>query len=622
MLAERPPLTILTLLASFVVSTAAWAAPAFHADFDLDTPDQPPSTIPPGPPDGDAIRLRTQSGTGGSILVRSAVGSMTDQPVEIERFDGGSVAFHSDLDPSLTTCPGYTISYTAMSSLTFFTTITFRGTGGYIISSVEYRGGGVLSYNGSGNPLSVGYFPDQPQLFEITVDMVGQTTSLSIDGVPIPEAQDYPFALATDAIVLTVSFGGTTPATIVMDDIHVEGVGCSVPTTTSTTPSSSTTSTSTTVVTTTSTIGSSSSSSSTMTSTTSTSTTSSTTTSTQPVACVPHYAPSYKGNLKFYRYATDLMYVKAKTGRICRACDGKRRGVLLKGKKPGFGFLQYGIDVGPSFEVHALLDVSKLRNAGVFTGVEFDSPAVPVGQVPPNFVFAGVALESDGSFTAFASHNGSDVGSTASIPAGTDSVEMRMSYDGLSLNVEYDTVPPSTTWPILQSYPFTYGGSGGLGAGLSNSDKGDQVGVGIEISGDLFEQERQALLCDLQAAIALETEALTDLDAGDTGDAMTEIENAIGVIDMGTAIPDTDPQQFTGGLVDRAKSLFSENAAAGKSVEKNLGSAEKKDGAAIKRIDKGKPDKAKKQVAAALGKKNRAKAVIETGNQKEKGNPL
>jgi hypothetical protein len=190
------------------------------------------------------------------------------------------------------------------------------------------------------------------------------------------------------------------------------------------------------------------------------------------------------------------------------------------------------------------------------------------------------------------------------------------------VNVEYDTVPPSTTWPILQSYPFTYGGSGGLGAGLSDSDKGDQVGVGIEISGDLFEQERQALICDLQAAITLETEALADLDASDTAAATAKIEDAIEVIDMGTAIPDTDPQQFTGGLVDRAKSLFSENAAAGKSVGKNLGSAKKKDESAIKKIEKGKPDNARKRVSSALRKKNRAKAVIETGNQKEKGNPL
>jgi len=617
--AKRSSLAILPLLASLVVSTAAWATPAFHADFNLDTPDQPPSTIPPGPPDGDSIRVRPHSASDGSVLVRETVGPMTDQPLEIDRLEGGSVNFEGNLDPALTTCQGYTVSFRAMSSLTFFTTVTFRGTGGHIISSVEYRGGGVLSYNTSTNPLSVGYFPDQPQLFEITVDMVGRTTSLSIDGVPIPEAQDYPLVLATDAVVLIVSFGGLTPATMVIDDIHVEGTGCPVATTTSTMPPSSTTSTSTTTVTTTSTIGGSSTSSTT---TTSTSTTSSTTTSTQPAACVPRYAPSYKGNLKFYRYATDLMYVKAKTGRICRACEGKRRGVLLKGKKPGFGFLQYGVDVGSSFEAHALLDVSKLKNPGVFTGVEFDSPAVPVGQSPPNFVFAGVSLESDGSFTAFASHNGSNVGSTASIPAGTAAVQMRMWYDGLSVNVEYDTLPPSTTWPILQSYPFTYGGSGGLGAGLSNSDKGDQVGVGIEISGDLFEQERQALVCDLQAAITLETEALADLDASNTTDAKAKIENAIEVIDMGTEVPDTDPQQFTGGLVDRAKSLFSENAAAGKSVEKNLGAAKKKDGSAIKRIDKGKADKAKKQLSAALGKKNRAKAVIETGNQKEKGNPL
>jgi hypothetical protein len=69
-------------------------------------------------------------------------------------------------------------------------------------------------------------------------------------------------------------------------------------------------------------------------------------------------------------------------------------------------------------------------------------------------------------------------------------------------------------------------------------------------------------------------------------------------------IPDTDPQQFTGGLVDRAKSLFSEDAAA------------------IKRIEKGTPGPTMNRVSSALGEKNRAKAVIETGNQKEKGGPL
>jgi hypothetical protein len=330
------------------------------------------------------------------------------------------------------------------------------------------------------------------------------------------------------------------------------------------------------------------------------------------------YAPTYVGRFSQYGYAADLMYVVAKTGRICRDCEDKVRGVRLTARKDGFGFFQYGIPIGDAFDVVAILDVSRLRTPGVFVGLEFDSPFVAVGQFPPNFLFAGVALQPDGSLTAFTSHNGTNVGTPASIPAGTENVELRFRYAANLVSVDYAAIPAGPPWSILQAYPFAYAGSGGLGAGMSSAAKGDALGVAVQISGDIFDDQRQALLADLKVATDLITGANADFEAGNAAAAQQKLAMAKDVIERGTLIENTDPPQYTGGLVDRARTLFAENEPAAKQIEKQLDGTVKKIDQATKQAERGKTEGAKKSAAGALEKGVRAKAIIETGAPKER----
>lgn len=207
------------------------AAPVvvLHADFDQDTVDQMPSTDPPGEPDGDSLALYHSAG---DILVRSAVGTMTNQPVELSRTGGiGGLRLTARLDPDYTNCSAYTVSFRSMvRSSVFFVYMVLRASDGLIICSLEYRAGGVLSYNTVNNDLSVGYVPDVPQFFEITVDMSSHRTSLSIDGAPIPEAQDMGFSQSADDFATAgPTFGGQYVETMVFDDFHIEATGCTSP---------------------------------------------------------------------------------------------------------------------------------------------------------------------------------------------------------------------------------------------------------------------------------------------------------------------------------------------------------------------------------------------------------
>ena len=81
----------------------------------------------------------------------------------------------------------------------------------------------LLPLSGSGNELSVSYFTNVAQLFEVTLDMESQTASLSVDGEPRPEAQDVPFIQGADT---TLKHLGGDPGLIdlyqlAVDDIHI-----------------------------------------------------------------------------------------------------------------------------------------------------------------------------------------------------------------------------------------------------------------------------------------------------------------------------------------------------------------------------------------------------------------
>jgi hypothetical protein len=164
------------------------------ATFDGDIPDSPPDLSLPGPPTGDALTISEASGT---IRVRTAVGSLTSQPVEMSQVPGiGSMAMAAFPAPT-TGGDRVTVRWRSLARAgACFLSCTMRGPGGEIAASVEYRAEGQLTYNSVGEPgptLPVGYVPDQDQQFTVVLDFVNQMSSLSIDGVPVVGFQDVPF---------------------------------------------------------------------------------------------------------------------------------------------------------------------------------------------------------------------------------------------------------------------------------------------------------------------------------------------------------------------------------------------------------------------------------------------
>jgi hypothetical protein len=227
----RPRSTVRSLpLAVFLVwTTASSAAPVvgLHADFDLDAVGQEPATDPPGDPDEDSLRLYTQ---GGSVLVQDSFGDLMDQPVVVTRSRNGyGIGLGGLVDPDQRFCSFYTVSWRSLvdRNVQFFY-MSFSSSNSQILGSVEYRLNGVDSVNGSTNEIPVGYVPNVAQFFEVELDLQTKTLNLSIDGVPVPEAQGIRFInVGPDGLrYVGTGFGMLDLYSIAIDDLHVEASGC------------------------------------------------------------------------------------------------------------------------------------------------------------------------------------------------------------------------------------------------------------------------------------------------------------------------------------------------------------------------------------------------------------
>jgi len=215
-------LTALVALAGAVPT--AQAELLLEATFDADEVGAPPDGTLPGGPEGDVLDFRDY---GGSITVESEYGSMTDQPLVCHRYTTGFFYTHFVLPETAGECGRYLVTFDIeLPTYVFFMNVTLRpGSGPGYMGSLEYRAGGAMSYNSSANPLSVTYEPGVFQSIEIEYDRVAETSSLSIDGVPVPEAQDM---LAGSAPFGRVQFspGGTGDMRYVIDDVRIEGFDC------------------------------------------------------------------------------------------------------------------------------------------------------------------------------------------------------------------------------------------------------------------------------------------------------------------------------------------------------------------------------------------------------------
>lgn len=195
---------------------------ALDADFNQNTVGEQPPTDLPGDPAGDRMTFTT---SGGTVQVADAYGVMTDQPLVYHRTSLSALTIVAYVAPQYEDCNSYLIRWTSMvdQEVGFFG-ISFRASGNWQLAQFQYYEGFVLNMNGFQNPLSVGYAAGVPQLFELTIDLVNERTSLSIDGNPVPEAQNLPYVQAN----LTGTFqsilftgGGTEYPDFVIDDLEV-----------------------------------------------------------------------------------------------------------------------------------------------------------------------------------------------------------------------------------------------------------------------------------------------------------------------------------------------------------------------------------------------------------------
>lgn len=200
---------------------ASAEVPAFQANFDLDPVGEAPNSDPPGEPDGDIISLRTQ---GGPITVEESVGSITGQPVLMDRQETGYFSLTAVLDEDYWYCNHYTIRWRSASrDNLFFYACAAYSANSMLLSGLEYRQSYVLSFNSVNNPLPVGYQIDTMQEFVMTLNMVDKTTSLLVDGMAYPEAQDMSqVQVYGDGLkVFSFSPGGLDPSQFVVDDIEI-----------------------------------------------------------------------------------------------------------------------------------------------------------------------------------------------------------------------------------------------------------------------------------------------------------------------------------------------------------------------------------------------------------------
>jgi hypothetical protein len=101
---------------------------------------------------------------------------------------------------------------------------TLREPGGRLLASLDYREGGILTYNGPSNVLSTGWAEAVAQDFRLEVDVINRASDLWIDGAPVPEAQGATLMVANPTGVLsllTLNFGLSSAAIMVIDDFRV-----------------------------------------------------------------------------------------------------------------------------------------------------------------------------------------------------------------------------------------------------------------------------------------------------------------------------------------------------------------------------------------------------------------
>jgi hypothetical protein len=195
------------------------AAPTiFDATFTSDALDAAPGT--------PEIGTWTSTGTAaGTVLVRAAVGDLTQKPVELDQIGGLTGGVH--LFGSVAGRARASGVYAARFRMLWHTeaaggVFVLRDTGGLVLCSLGVGPLPVLRLN---NAIldGVSWTPDVAQSYEITVDLNANVCSLKVNDVAAAGAQGVPFFQSAAANLQSVelSHGGTFAQTSAWDDIRV-----------------------------------------------------------------------------------------------------------------------------------------------------------------------------------------------------------------------------------------------------------------------------------------------------------------------------------------------------------------------------------------------------------------
>ncbi len=210
-------------------SAAAQLTLVARADFNADVVGESPDLSLPGPPDGDSMTVSPTAP--GTYTVVASSGSLSDQPLEMQREEGGAgsllAGFH--FPETAYPCDRFVVKWCSVARTvippSFF---VLRGPQGRIYGSVNYRGPSITILT-SGAEETVGSWTlDQANCFEWHVDTAGQTQTLLIDGVVV--AEDLPTTPVTgDVTYFQYEPSFTNAFTFAIDDVEVWVEDCETP---------------------------------------------------------------------------------------------------------------------------------------------------------------------------------------------------------------------------------------------------------------------------------------------------------------------------------------------------------------------------------------------------------
>ncbi|HET9951678.1 MAG TPA: putative Ig domain-containing protein [Candidatus Eisenbacteria bacterium] len=196
-----------------------------QANFDADNPNAPPNSSLPGAPTGDYLMLTTEAG---SVTVVPSYDGLS-RPVEVRQLNVPGVV-SLDAHPASIPAPAekVTVRWSSVAKddeAIILMDFAIRASNGATLASVDYLHQGQLSYNGfngAGQLLPVLQPNRVAQQFTVDVDFLTRTTSLAIDGTPVPGFQAVPFAESGDDVALLSCNGeGGHPQTMYVDNLSM-----------------------------------------------------------------------------------------------------------------------------------------------------------------------------------------------------------------------------------------------------------------------------------------------------------------------------------------------------------------------------------------------------------------